>query len=179
MIEVFHWSLRFKDINKKKKKKYCWLAFSEEDGEGEKEGDSGYQQVYLFFFFLFAAFALLPLRLMGVFLRNHITSVYELRILNKTMLFCVLKSQFLTKCKAKTICLWRFHYETQLCSVEITGTNGTFFFFFWCVCVNFWREIILFYFPLNWLICVVVWADLYLFGQIFSSTTKIGVEFYF
>ena len=143
------------------------MAFSEEDGEGEKEGDSGYQQVYLFFFFLFAAFALLPLRLMGVFLINHITSVYELRIL--TELFCVLKSQFLTKCKAKTICLWRFHYKTQLCSVEITGPNGTF-----CVCVcvcvreNFWREIILFYFPLNWLICVVVWADLYLFRQIFS-----------
>ena len=111
------------------------MAFSEEDGEGEKEGNFGYQQVYLFFFFLFAAFALLPLRLMGVFLINHITSVYELRILNKTKLFCVLKSQFLTKCKAKTICLWRFHYETQLCSVEITGPNGTFFFFFLvCVC---------------------------------------------
>ena len=135
MIEVFHWSLGFKDINKKKKK-YCWLAFSEEDGEGEKEGDSGYQQVYLFLFFLFAAFALLPLRLMGVFLINHITSVYELRILNKTKLFCVLKSQFLTKCKAKTICLWRFHYVTQLCSVEITGPNGTF-----CVCVCVWERI--------------------------------------
>ena len=54
------------------------------------------------------------------------------------------------------------------------------FFFFWCVCVReFGREIILFYFPLNWLICIVVWADLYLFEQIFSSTTKIGVKFYF
>ena len=158
MIEVFHWSLRFKDRNKKKKKN-CWLAFSEEDGEGEKEGDFGYQQVYLFFSFLFAAFALLPLRLMGVFLINHITSVYELRILNKTMLFCVLKSQFLTKCKAKTICLWRFHYVTQLCSVEITGPNGIFFFFFWCVRV--WisggNYFILFSVKLSDLCCCLGW----------------------
>ena len=156
-------------------KKYCWLAFSEEDGEGKKEGDFGYQQVYLFFFFFFAAFALLPLRLMGVFLINHITSVYELRILNKTKLFCVLKSQFLTK--------WSF-LAFSLQNATLFGWNYGAkrpLFFFWCVCVreNFGREIILFYFPLNWLICIVVWADLYLFEQIFSSTTKIGVKFYF
>ena len=135
MIEVFHWSLRFKDINKKKKK-YCWLAFSEEDGEGEKEGDSGYQQVYLFLYFLFAAFALLPLRLMGVFLINHITSVYELRILNKTKLFYVLKSQFLTKyfVKLKRSVCGVFITRRNFVRLKLRGQTELFFFFGVCVC---------------------------------------------
>ena len=134
MIEVFHWSLRFKDINKKKKILLVGVLWRRR--RGRKRRRLWVPAGLSLFLLRFRCFCIVTVEIDGcIFDKSHYKRLWAANSKqNKALLRFKIAISYKIFCKAKTICLWRFHYETQLCSVEITGPNGTFF-FFWCVCV--------------------------------------------